>query len=49
MLDGSPSSDRDVSNAQSFLIEASERLAAARSMVEVVEVLRQTARSAIGA
>lgn len=49
MLDGSPSSDRDVSNAQGFLIEASERLAAARSMAEVVEVLRQTARSAIGA
>jgi signal transduction histidine kinase/CheY-like chemotaxis protein len=49
MLDGSSSSDRDVSNAQSFLIEASERLAAARSMAEVVEVLRQTARSAIGA
>ena len=49
MVDGSSSMDRDVSSAQSFLIEASERLASARSMAEVVEVLRQTARSAIGA
>jgi signal transduction histidine kinase/CheY-like chemotaxis protein len=49
MVDGPSSSDRDGSSAQSFLIEASERLAAAKSMAEVVEVLRQTARSAIGA
>ncbi|EJU09589.1 two-component sensor histidine kinase [Sphingomonas sp. LH128] len=38
------------SNAsQSFLVEASERLASARSMPAVVEVLRDTARGAIGA
>lgn len=49
MVDEPSSSDRDMPSAQSFLIEASERLAAARSMAEVVEVLRQTARSAIGA
>lgn len=35
--------------ARTILIEASERLAAARSMDEVVEVLRQTAREAVGA
>ena len=34
---------------QSLLIEASERLAAARSMDAVVDVLRQTARAAVGA
>lgn len=35
--------------SQNFLIEASEQLAAARSIGAVVEVLRQTARAAIGA
>ena len=35
--------------AQAFLIDASERLAAARSLDEVVEVLRHTARLAVGA
>ncbi|MGW8205020.1 response regulator (plasmid) [Sphingomonas bisphenolicum] len=49
MTHGSSSADPDASGAQSFLIEASERLAAARSMAEVVDVLRRTARSAIGA
>jgi signal transduction histidine kinase/CheY-like chemotaxis protein len=36
-------------NSQSFLIEASERLATARSMSAVVDILRDTARSAVGA
>ncbi|WP_416465703.1 hypothetical protein [Sphingomonas sp. VDB2] len=49
MTHGSSSADPDASGAQSFLIEASEQLAAARSMAEVVDVLRRTARSAIGA
>ncbi|WP_140419389.1 PAS domain-containing sensor histidine kinase [Sphingobium sp. Z007] len=49
MTHGSSSAEQDASSAQSFLIEASERLAAARSMSEVVDVLRRTARSAIGA
>jgi len=49
MTHGASSADQDASSAQSFLIEASERLAAARSMAEVVDVLRRTARSAIGA
>ena len=37
------------SSPQSFLIEASERLASARSMAAIVEVLRETARAAVGA
>jgi len=36
-------------DAHTFLIDASEQLAAAKSMDEVVEVLRRTARSAVGA
>ncbi|UAK25764.1 ATP-binding protein [Sphingomonas nostoxanthinifaciens] len=36
-------------DASAFLIDSSERLAAARSMDEVVEVLRRTARDAVGA
>lgn len=39
----------DEQSPQDFLIDASEQLAAAQSMDEVVEVLRRTARVAVGA
>lgn len=49
MTDDSSSLKPDATSAQSFLIAASERLAATRSMAEVVDVLRDTARGVIGA
>jgi signal transduction histidine kinase/CheY-like chemotaxis protein len=49
MGDAHQTADGDTSNAQAFLIEASEQLAAARSMDEVVDVLRRTARTVVGA
>lgn len=39
----------EVLNAQAFLIDASEQLAAARSIDDVVDALRRTARSVLGA
>lgn len=41
--------DSEPDGAQTFLIEASEQLAIARSMAQVVDVLRRTARAAVGA
>ncbi|MFK3889515.1 ATP-binding protein [Sphingomonas sp. NPDC079357] len=48
MINDSPAPDHSTT-AQTVLMDASERLADAGSMDEVVEVLRQTAREAIGA
>ncbi|NIJ09329.1 signal transduction histidine kinase [Sphingomonas vulcanisoli] len=39
----------DAESPQDFLIDASEQLAAAQSMAEVVDVLRRTARDVVGA
>ncbi|WBO21044.1 hybrid sensor histidine kinase/response regulator [Sphingomonas abietis] len=49
MGDAYQTAEGDSRHPQLFLIEASEQLAAARSMDEVVEVLRRTARTVVGA
>lgn len=49
MLNVPGSGTEEPRSAQSLLIDASERLAAAHSMDEIVEILRTTARDVVGA